>query len=172
MAQQVFVKCEKCNREDAFLFGKIAETNVYEHFLDVYEKKQINLFDKNKFIEVFSKEYADQAPKEDLEKALTKMYDEINEFFSEEEKKLIQKNILIGHDLWMHSVIKIDEIGNPDAKVYNIPVLKLKFLGQKEEYTRHYNNNVGYIQFDDDHQYLTCPTCGIKSSKYIKEETV
>ncbi|QKT05189.1 hypothetical protein [Mycoplasma sp. OR1901] len=176
MASKVTAHCAKCNINYTYLFGESDQLILFNIFLDEYKKSQIELFDKEKFINYFKpifleniQEFKEFSEEKQLE-LLNDNYAKILNFFFPEEIELIKKNIVMNHNIEVFPIINTN-LTETERSIISVPIMKIKFL-TGEEYVRQYSNNVAYVQFTPDQQFLTCPVHLDLTAQFISEEKV
>ncbi|VEU74689.1 Uncharacterised protein [Mycoplasmopsis citelli] len=155
MLDKVKVHCDECNENFEFYFGLAQELEKIGWFLNNIVKTQKNLLDFN----VYWNEFGSQT--QHLNKIfgtnvdLKQEYDQIMNFFSDEEKQLLVLNPLIGFDLSIYPVVLESQINQAKKELLHLPIVELNFIGKKK-YSRSYPG-VLYIHFNEEHTLFTCP---------------
>ncbi|SJZ54224.1 hypothetical protein [Mycoplasmopsis verecunda] len=173
MGSIVKAHCSECNETYTYVFGLVQDLMPYQTFLNLYAKKQKDLFSEDIFKEVLYDELETDImfmlkDKEEQEEILNRNYKNVLNFFSEEEKKLIKSNILLSGEIESYPVFRLDS--DPSKReIYNVPLVKLKFMNA-DEYTRTYNPYVYYVQFTEEHDRLTCPRHGKLTAELVSEK--
>ncbi|EIE41206.1 hypothetical protein MCANUFG1_02625 [Mycoplasmopsis canis UFG1] len=171
MGTRVHAKCIKCEREYDYLFGSNNEYDLYNTFLEIYEDKQVNLFDKNIFFETYKellKEHNNEGI--NVDEILEYNYSRIMSFFLPDEIELLKTNIFHSHDLRIHTVYNSDLEPASRVMLY-IPFLKVNFL-DGSEYTRKYTKNAKFVEFSEDQRFLSCAFCGTLTAAFQSEQEV
>ncbi|WP_027121475.1 hypothetical protein [Mycoplasma leonicaptivi] len=174
MALRVNGVCEICLKEWAYLFGKTNSFEEFDYFLKMYETKQIDLFNKDNFYKVYHQDMLEnfdiyqKSDENQRKEILEKNYDNIINFFYQEEINLIKKNILRTHNIEVFTVFNMS-LPPQEREFLYVPLLDLSFL-DGTTYSRKYDDNTLYANFKKDHSYLGCPRCEAMSVKYINEE--
>ncbi|UWV86235.1 hypothetical protein NW063_00415 [Mycoplasmopsis cynos] len=173
MGTKVTAKCIKCNRVFDYLFGNIQEYDLFNTFLSIFEQKQKNLFIKDIFFEVFktmlkSDPKLDDLTDEYIDKLLEENYYRVQNFFFSEEITLLQKNIIVGREIRVHTAYNTDLEPEQREMIY-LPLLKIKLL-DGTEYNRRYTLNAKFVDFTQDQTFLSCCVCDEISCSIIREE--
>ncbi|MFV8414209.1 hypothetical protein ACNQ2I_02200 [Mycoplasma sp. Z355B] len=160
MGSIVKAHCPECNYTYTYVFGLVQDLMPYQMFINLFAKRQKDLFDKETFKAVMYEELETDImfmlkEKAEQEQILEENFKNINNFFSEEEKQLMKSNIVLGGEVESYPVFRID-VEPKNRELYNVPLVKLQFMN-KELYQRKYNQYVYYVQFAPDHSVLTCP---------------
>ncbi|WLP85612.1 hypothetical protein [Mycoplasma seminis] len=173
MGSVVKAHCPDCDYTYTYVFGLVQDLMPFQMFLNLYAKKQKDLFNKEIFKEVMYEELETDLmfmlkEKNEQEQILEKNFENINNFFSAEEKQIIKSNIVMGGELESYPVFRMDQA--PEKReIFNIPLVKILIMGS-EPYNRKYNPAVYYVQFSEDHSRLTCPRHGDKRAEFVSEE--
>ncbi|WBP84000.1 hypothetical protein [Mycoplasmopsis edwardii] len=171
MGSKVFAKCIRCEREYQYLFGEINEFALYDTFLKIFEEKQVNLFKKDNFMQVYFDLLKDQMnDKDELNKLLEFNYEKIMNFFLPDEIELLRSNIFMSHELRVHTVFDTN-LEPVNRTMLYIPFLKVKFL-DGTEYVRKYSENAKYVEFSEDQHFLTCAFCNETIAAFQREEKI
>ncbi|WP_435129486.1 hypothetical protein ACR82Z_04750 [Mycoplasma sp. 6243] len=175
MASYVTAKCNKCGRTSHYIFGFSEDLRLFDLFLSEYKKVQKDLFKEEEFYkyfnDLFNKDIVEYQKLTDQEKndILKHNYQNILNFFWEEEIKMIKKNILTGYELELYPVVILSK-PKEERDILNVPLLKVKFL-DGSEYNRRYNPQQSqYVQFSKDQKLLTCPYELKLTAENINEE--
>ncbi|WP_426461292.1 hypothetical protein [Mycoplasma hafezii] len=173
MADYIIGKCSTCNKVQEYYFGDFELNTEIKFFLEMIKTKQINLFKKEKFMD-FYKDYIKNNVKttevtpEKIDETLDNLYKEIMNFFSDEEKQLLQKNILMEYQQAVVPVYKTEYFHNPEkGVVYHHQHLYLKFLGGLD-YVRDYDN-YQIFKANVEEDTMLCPFDGTYTVKKISQ---
>ncbi|EFF41338.1 hypothetical protein [Mycoplasmopsis alligatoris] len=159
MGSRVTANCSICNNSYVYYFGKIKELEPIRIFLNACIKDQKDYLSKNKFTEFINNSLKNDPNFTNLDDEkkqahINDIFEYVNQFFNDEEKELLRKNILLNYELEIYPYITIEKV-KEERNIVNLPIMNLKFLG-KEPYNRKYNT-MAYVSFSDDQKLLTCP---------------
>ncbi|WP_036452522.1 hypothetical protein [Mycoplasma buteonis] len=171
MINTVEAQCERCRKTYQFFFGDLDINVQVRFFLEMIKTKQINLLkweNFQKFYFDYMKKNVDKNLDEADEKVILtikELYDEIYNFFKENEIEMLQKNILLNFSLSVVPVYKKEFFFNEEkAEISHMQHLTLEFLG-KEPYTR---SLLGYdiLDVNPETKKILCPYDG----QYLMKE--
>ncbi|MFA7699521.1 hypothetical protein ABC468_02115 [Mycoplasmopsis synoviae] len=175
MATKVTAFCNTCTLKWEYFFGETQELSMINLALNYIEQNQKNLFVKENFFEFINKSFSgkkdfESMPQETKNKSMELFYNQFVGMFSDEERAMLESNILLKHNLEIYPIY-LSSLPEDERKVMNIPLLSLWFLNQ-EEYKRRYNPEIIYIQFTKEQDYLVCPKCQSMSAAVIAQDQV
>ncbi|MHA3828262.1 hypothetical protein [Mycoplasma sp. Z1473D] len=173
MGSIVKAHCPQCDKTFTYVFGLVQDLLPYQMFINLFAKKQVDLFKEDIFKKVMYEELETDLAfmlkeKEEQEKILNENFKNINAFFSPEEKQLMKTNIVLSGSVESYPVFRLDTEPT-QREIYNVPLVKIKFMNGQALYERKYNNFVYYVQFAADHSVLTCPAHGKLCAEFQSE---
>ncbi|UUM19796.1 MULTISPECIES: hypothetical protein [unclassified Mycoplasma] len=155
MVDKVKAYCKKCDQYFEFYFGLARELEKITWFLNSIIKTQKNLLDLNVFIKTFQEEVSVSNKFFGTNTDLVKEHQEIIDFFSDEEKRLLKVHPLISFDLSVYPVVFEAQLEQEKRNVFHLAMLGMHFIGKKQYYRTY--PGVLYIQFNQEQNMFTCP---------------